>query len=136
MGHCVTLACVDNEKRDEPFFASFEELMTSPLIGGDNIAYLYQQQQLWQDECTFRSDKFSLEQAVAMIAVEAERPENSRDSPFSKLRQSSQLSLWHSTCVLFTSLLMGRSLTGTPTESSSSSDAKADEKATTTDDGA
>lgn len=121
MVQTLAVACVDADsgERAEPFFVSVEEIETSPAMGGDNIAYLYEQHRLWEDECGGREKHYTPEEMIQIIIREAERPENAPDSPFSRLGPSSRLSLEHSICVLCTSLLTVRSVTSLPGESSS-----------------
>src|SRR5690606_27729676 len=40
MAHTVAIACVDPDNSSEPFFASVREVLESPALGSDNIAYL------------------------------------------------------------------------------------------------
>lgn len=129
MAHTVALACVDNEARDEPFFASVEEVLSAPDVGEDNIAYLYEQQKAWQDECSIRTKDLTVEQVMGLLAQEAERPENA-PSPFSHLRAASLPSFFRITAFLFRDLLRVSLLStssadtsGTPSSSSTSSDA-------------
>lgn len=121
MAHTVAVACVDNEARDEPFFVSVNEVLSSPDVGEDNIAYLYEQQRAWQDECSLRSNRpLTVTETMAMLAQEAERPENAT-SPFSDLRAASLASCFRTTAFLFQNLLMVRSLSGGLDESSGTS---------------
>lgn len=122
MAHTVALACVDidSAERAEPFFVSVDEVMNDDAIGGDNLAYLYQQHQLWQDECCGpRGATKTTQEIIAMVAEEAARPDNARDVPFSRLRPSVQLSCFHSTSVLLWSLLMHKSASSSGDEESS-----------------
>ncbi len=105
MAHTVAAACVDLEARDEPFFVSAQELLDSPLVGEDNIAYLYEQQRYWQDECSLRSKDLSVEQVLELLSKEAERPENT-PSPSSHLRAATQPSFLRITANLWRTLLM------------------------------
>ena len=53
--HRVALAAVDPDsdpKAPEPFFASVEEILTSPHLGRDGIMLLAEQQETWQDLCS------------------------------------------------------------------------------------
>lgn len=112
MVHTLALACVDADsgERLEPFFVGgAEEIRGSNDLSADSIAYLWAQQQLWQDECTGpRGAAKTPGELIAMVAEEAARPENARDVPFSRLRPSSQLSCFHSICVLLWSSLTGK----------------------------
>jgi hypothetical protein len=112
MVHLVAVACVDSEKPGEPFFRSAKEILDSPEIAGDNLAYLAQQAKLWNDEVSPRDKELSAEQLITVIVREAERPENAPETFFSRLRPSSQLSCFHSMAKLLSDLLTGRSLSG------------------------
>jgi len=105
MVHLVAAACVDVPARAEPFFASAAEVLIPPEVCEDNIAYLYEQQRAWQDECSLRSNRpLSVTETMALLAQEAERPENAQ-TPFSHLRAASQPSFFHTTALLFQNLL-------------------------------
>lgn len=115
MAHTVAIGCVDDEKRDEPFFVrGFDEVMSSPEIGGANIAYLFEQIETWNDEVNGRSQKFTGPQIIAAMVVEAERPENAQETFFSRLSPASRVSFLHSTAVMLTDVLTSRSLIGSP----------------------
>jgi hypothetical protein len=122
MRHAVLLACVDidSTERAEPFFASMAELADHPGMGGDNLAYLFSQWRLWQDEVSPAGKRHTPGELIALILEEAGRPEHSPDSPFSRLSPSAQQRCFHSTAVLLASSLTDRSLTSSPGESSSS----------------
>lgn len=118
MAHVVALATVDNAKRDEPFFASAAEVLSSPDVGEDNIAYLYEQQRAWQDQCSLRSGRdIGPVEAMALLAQEAERPENA-PSPFGHMRAASLPSFFRTTAFLFQNLLTLSSLSTGSGESS------------------
>ena len=119
MAHTLAIACVDADARDEPFFVSADEVMSSPHVGGDNIAYLYEQQQAWQDECSIDAKKYTIEEVIGMLALEAARTENER-SPFADMRPSSLKSFMRTTAVLWFSSLTANSLTGTISDSTTS----------------
>lgn len=119
MVHLVTIACVDSEKPGEPFFVSAQEVLNSPEIAGDNLAYLAQQVKLWNDEVGARQADITTEQLISAVVREAERPENAPEAFFSLLRPSSQLSCFRSMAKLLSDLLMVRSLSGSPETTSS-----------------
>ncbi len=115
MVHLVAVACVDSEAPSEPFFVGgAKEILASPEIAGDNLAYLAQQVKLWNDEVSPRDASLTAEQLVSIVIREAERPENAPETFFSRLRPSSQLSCFHSISKLLSDLLMLRSLSGSP----------------------
>lgn len=102
MRHAVLLACVDfdSPERAEPFFVSMAELAEHPGMGGDNLAYLFAQWRLWQDEVSPQGKKQTPGELIALILEEAGRPENSPDGPFSRLSPSAQQRCFRSTAVL------------------------------------
>ena len=112
MVHTVALAAVDWDSPDraEPFFVGGAETVRDhPGMGGDNLAYLYEQHRDWQDECGGRGAPNKIGDIIAMVEQEAGRPENAPGVPFSRLRPSAQRALWHSTAVLLWSLLRDKS---------------------------
>jgi hypothetical protein len=135
MAFTVALSCVDVDSGDrvEPFFVSVDEVLSAPELGPDNIAYLYQQQRFWQDECSPRDAPKTPAQLAAWVAEEAARPENSPDSPFSRFRPSSQQSLVHSMAVQLWKLLAASSAYSSMGEQSSSESSTLSEKPTSSD---
>lgn len=122
MAQTVAIGCVDNDSRDEPFFVGgFEEVMGSPEIAGANIAYLFEQIELWNEEVNGRSAKLTGEQLISAIVAEAERPEYAPESFFSRLSAASRVSCFHSLAVMLGGLLTSRSLSGSPDDSSGTS---------------
>lgn len=120
MVHLVAVACVDSEAPSEPFFVGgAKEILDSPEIAGDNLAYLAQQAKLWNDQLGPREPEMTAEQLISALIREAERPENAPETFFSLLRPSSQLSFFRSTAKLLTSSLMNRYLSGSPEATSS-----------------
>lgn len=85
MAETLALACVDIDDKDNLFFKDSDEVLKSPELGTDNMVLLFEEQDRWQDECSFRDQKLSAEQMISIIVEEAERPENA-ESPFSRLR--------------------------------------------------
>jgi hypothetical protein len=122
MAQTVAIGCVDNDKRDEPFFiGGFDQVMGSPEIAGANIAYLFEQIESWNDEVNGRAKKFTGEELISAIVVEAERPANAPESFFSRLSPASRESCLHSMAVMLTDLLTSRSLSGSLDDTSGSS---------------
>jgi hypothetical protein len=55
MVHTLSVACVDPDNPDEPFFdGGVPQILESPHLGRDGISYLYEQQESWQDICSPR----------------------------------------------------------------------------------
>jgi hypothetical protein len=120
MAHTVAIGCVDDEKRGEPFFVGgFDEVMASPEIGSANIAFLFEQVELWNEEVNGRSAKLTSEQLISAVVQEAERPEHAPERFFSRLSPASRVSCFHSLAELLSNLLMSRSLSTAPDGSSS-----------------
>lgn len=111
MVRTVHVACVDVDDSTQPFFESVEQIDSSFEVGTDNIALLFEQQDEWQQECSFgnRSKKLSMDQMIGLIAQEAERDENAL-SPFSQLRPGLAANCTHFMARLFMTSLMGKSL--------------------------
>lgn len=69
--HTLAIACVDKDSPEsdpKPFFdGGFEQLHTTELLTTDHIAYLFEQQQLWEDECSPRLKKQTPGQFMATI---------------------------------------------------------------------
>jgi hypothetical protein len=121
MVHLVAVACVDSEAPSEPFFVGgAKEILDSPEVAGDNLAYLAQQAKLWNDQLGPRDPELTTEQLISVVVREAERPENAPEAFFSLLRPSSQLSCFRSLAKLLSDLLITRSLSGLPESTSSS----------------
>lgn len=122
MAHTVAVGCVDDEKRGEPFFVGgFDEVMGSPEIGSANIAFLFEQIELWNDEVNGRTAKLTAEQLISAVVQEAERPENAPERFFSRLSPASRVSCFHSLAKLLSDLLTNRSASTLPVESSTTS---------------
>lgn len=113
MAHTLHIVCVDMESGDrcEPFFASVDDVLKSPALGSDNIAYLYEQHHLWQDENSLKTNGLTIEQVLTLIAAEADRPENA-ESPLARMRPSIRESFLHTTARLFVLSATDRSLSG------------------------
>lgn len=108
----------------QAFFDSVDQILTSILIGTDNIAYLYEQWVRWQDEnSALRGAKRSFEDVIGAIILDMEAP----DSPDSPL-----LGMGHATLVSSLRLMGGlllnsqtvRSLSGSPDAGSSTPKSK------------
>ena len=46
------LSAMDCDNPTQPYFESAEEVLSSPLLGKERIAYLAELQSLWQEECS------------------------------------------------------------------------------------
>jgi hypothetical protein len=128
MAHTLAIACVDNEKRDEPFFVSADEVMSSPEIGGDNIAYLFEQQGAWQAENSLNTKGKTAEEVIGLLVVEAARTENDK-SPFADMPRASLLNCIRTMAHLLLSFVTDRSGSGSPDATSSNETPKSSESA-------
>jgi hypothetical protein len=76
MEHTLLLCCVDPDSPQDaprPFFASIGEIRSSPDLGHDRIAYLFEQFQQFQDECSPQRRHVDLEEMmVAMLELGGE----------------------------------------------------------------
>lgn len=129
MAHTVHVACVDPDSGEscEPFFASVNEVLTSPALGSDNIAYLHEQQGIWQDECSLKTEGRTIEEVMGFVVAEAERPENV-ESPLARMRPSTRENLVRTMAGLLYLSVRERSLSGSIATSSGTSTKKSDEK--------
>jgi hypothetical protein len=53
----LLLACIDIDSPDDaprPYFSSADEILRSPMLTRDHLAFLYESQLAWQDECSPR----------------------------------------------------------------------------------
>lgn len=65
------LGCVDHDSPEDaptPFFASVDELLGSKLVTRDHIAFLYESQYRWQDECSPRKRKLTMGEYMKVVA--------------------------------------------------------------------
>lgn len=119
--HSLVLGCVDPDSPEggepRPFFDSAEQILASPDLGTDNIAFLYEQLEAWQDECSIRPTAVGLDQAVAIILREADRPENAK-SPFDGMRPAMLRSYLRTLAPLLRDLLRDRLLSTSPSDTS------------------
>lgn len=126
MAQTLAVACVDVDSRDEPFFISADEILQDCRIGADNIAYLFEHWRSWQAECSLDVKDFTPEQCIGILLEEAVRPESAR-SPLSTMPRGSLESFFHTTAVLFASLLTRKSDSTSPSESDGTSASKSTE---------
>lgn len=117
----IALACVDADsdpRKPEPFFAEgVAEVLSSPLIGSDNIVYLHERWEWWQDECSFETAKMTAEEVIAVAMKHAEAPEN--ESPLGRMRPGLRETYTRTLAVALSSLLNPKSLSTSPTGTSS-----------------
>lgn len=67
MVHTLLIACVDaaDEGKRAPYFASAAEILEN--LDPDRITLLYEEQQLWQDECSPRPSTVSSDDYFSMV---------------------------------------------------------------------
>jgi hypothetical protein len=124
MVHTLAVAVVDADSPHAapvPFFNGAEHVLSSPLICTDNIAYLYERQQDWQDECSIETKSMTVDQVIGTLLEEADRPENA-DSPLERMRPGLRRSFLHTTAVLFATLQRARLGSGLLGDSSITTD--------------
>ena len=63
---CVDVDTIDSKSDPEPFFDSAEQILTS--LGRDDICYLAEQQEIWQDQCSPQALHITTEQLWEMLA--------------------------------------------------------------------
>lgn len=123
MLHTLAMCCVDvdsDPRRPEPFFdGGVEEIATSIHIGQDNIVYLHERWENWQDECSFEQSKMSAEEVIATALAHAQEPANA-DSPLDRMRPGLRKIYTHTLAVLLSSSLGVKLRSGAPGDSSSS----------------
>src|SRR5688572_14057525 len=74
MVHRVVIAAVDPESdptKPEKFFASVEELLSSPHVGRDGIVLLAEQHETWQDLCSPQALKLSPDELIGFVVKAA-----------------------------------------------------------------
>lgn len=73
--YTLVIACLDKDSPEEaprPFFeGGFEQLHGTEILLPDHIGYLYEQQQLWQDECSPRFTNQTPGQFMAAVVQSA-----------------------------------------------------------------
>lgn len=93
--HTLFTACLDADHpapAEVRFFQSIEEIDKSPNLGPELIAFLYEEQQFWQDEVNPLRKNLSPEQFVAGIAETA----RGNIGFFARMRPAMQWSFTHS----------------------------------------
>jgi hypothetical protein len=71
-----------------PFFASADEILSE--LDVERIVLLYEEQQLFQDECAPRPARMSGEAFIALVVGESALEEDAAEGPFSRLRRTLQ----------------------------------------------
>ena len=91
MAATLVLGCVDADAPGAPFFASLAEVLDN--LDTDRIAYLYEQQQAWQDWCAPRPKDMDAGEFIALVLRLAEEGAGAdADDPLVMLRPSLRLS--------------------------------------------
>lgn len=119
----IARAYVDIEsdiRNPDPFFASVDEVLDDPRIGPDNIVFLHERYEWWQDECSFEKKTMTGEEVIATALAHAEAPESS-EGPLGRMRPGLRESYTRTLAVLLSTLLTPRSPSGAPTATSSQS---------------
>jgi hypothetical protein len=119
MAQTLALACVDVENPTEAFFDSADQVLDSVDVSTDNIAYLFEQQSNWQDECSIQTKNLTVDEVIGVLATEAMRPENA-DSPLDRMRPGLRKQFLHTTAVLFATLAKVKSDSGSTGDTSTS----------------
>lgn len=87
MAATLVLGCVDADDPAAPFFASAAEVLDN--LDTDRIAYLYEQQQAWQDWCSPRPKNMDAGEFIALVLRLAEEGAGAEaDDPLVTLRPS------------------------------------------------
>lgn len=114
--HTIVRGCVDPdspENAPQPFFDGGAQQILHPTLGldRDRIAFLFEAQQAWQDECSLRPGKLTAGEFFAELVRHAELPEGA-ELPFERWRPVLRRSFVRSMAVRLGELLQLRSLLG------------------------
>lgn len=110
--HTLLRACIDTDSpADEPapFFESFDQVMRDESISREHVAYLYEQQQRWQTECSPRQHTMT----PAAFAESVLRLAGGDAADFLGMSPGMQLSFARSMAVRLASSRVDRSSSGT-----------------------
>lgn len=121
--HRVALATVDPDSdpaHPSPFFASVDEMLSSPHVGRDGIIYLAEAQETWQDLCSPQLTKFSAGELFDQIGKAAAAGDESLRF-FELLRPGARWILLRTLASLLLSSRQLKSQLGTHTSSTSES---------------
>lgn len=116
--HTLVLGCIDKDSPEndpKPYFeGGFEQLYGTELLLPDHIGYLYEQQQLWEDECSPRILNQTPQEYMAAVAATAAGDQ----SFFLGARPGMRWSFLHTTAARLVACLTPKSPSGTPSSSS------------------
>jgi hypothetical protein len=107
MAKIVHLACLDPEspeKKREPTFDSVEQVLSLPR---ETIAFLFEAQQVWQDQCSPTVKRFDANKLLDHVR---ELAESESDLPFLRLSPALRLILLRSMAALLMSAPEAKSL--------------------------
>jgi hypothetical protein len=88
MAATLLLACLDPEHPERPFFGDMAEILSE--LDAERIVLLYEEQQLWQDECAPRPRTMNGAAFMALVMGEAALEEEAADGPFAHLPRTLQ----------------------------------------------
>lgn len=114
MSNTIAIACVDPDAPDTRYFANAAEVMEN--LDTDRIAYLFEAQQLWQDECSPRITKVNQQEWAAMVIAVAEAAVS--DNPLARWRPVTQRDFTRILASRYMDLLLHRSNFGLTSEPS------------------
>lgn len=125
MVYTLLLACVDpDDQSDEraPFFDDAEQILDSHHLGRDGIVWLYEAQELWQEQT---SPLCPLEiEPEAYFALMLQIAQEESPDPFVRMRAGLRWTFTRSMACQLVSLLTHKSESGQATESTSSGESK------------
>lgn len=116
MVHTILAAAVDPDAPAEsaaPFFASADEILSSPHIGRDGIVYLAEQHELWQDQCSPQAGKVGPADLLSMVAQAAG---DTTGDFFGRLRPGMRWTLLRTLAALWISSLTDKSPSSSTSE--------------------
>lgn len=125
MVNTLHLACIDTdspEDRPEPFFASANEILTSEILHRDNVAALYEQQQMWQDEVAKQPLEMSADDFEALMGACA----GDDPLPFVLLRPGKRWVFVRFMATLLSASLRHKSESSSPSESSTNDESESE----------
>lgn len=109
MAYTIAVGCADADAADQPFFDGGAEQVLSEL-DTDTIAYLYEQQQLWQDFCCPRKTTVNADEYIQYVFACAGAAEG--DDPLAMLRPVTRASFTRTLAIQHLTLLNLRSPSG------------------------
>ena len=108
MVHTLAVACIDPDNHDALYFSSAGEILEN--LDTDRIAYLYEAQQLFQDECSSRVSKMGEAEWVATVLEVAEAAIS--DNPLARWPLTTQRDFQRILASRYIGLLMHKSSSG------------------------